>query len=78
MLPLADGYYIKDTAESAPTQPPVAIAGIKRANSSPTPRGCIRIHRTGLRLAGKDLWSAVPHLHLRTGMFSETFALGCS
>ena len=78
MLPLADGSYIKDTAESASTQPPVAFAGIKPANSSPTFRERIGLHRTGLALAGKDLWSAVPHLHLRTGMFSETFALGCS
>jgi hypothetical protein len=78
MLPLADRRYIKDTAESAPTQPPVALAGIKPANSSPAFRRCVGIHRTVLRLAGKDLWSAVPHLHLRTGMFSETFALGCS
>jgi hypothetical protein len=27
MLPLADGYYIKDTAETVSTQPPVAFAG---------------------------------------------------
>jgi hypothetical protein len=78
MLPLADGCYTKDTAESAPMQPPVAFAGIKPANSSPTFRGCIGGHRTTLTVAGKDLWSAVPHLHLRTGMFSETFALRCS
>jgi hypothetical protein len=55
MLPLAARCHIKDTAESASTQPPVAFAGTKPADSSPTFRGRIGIHRTGLPLAGKDL-----------------------